>query len=218
MKAKFEEILWEKFPLLYADRNESLKRSLMGFGFECDDGWYKIIYELSEKLEKEIEQYIKDNPKLECYSCGCEKDKHLRMVGCTNTLVFPRRIKYYRSSYKTSKWRKTINKFINKVSPFLNKILFYLPGKKVPCRCKAYSPSHPRAIQVKEKYGTLRFYLSHETDKMERLISEAESKTSTTCESCGSEGEVRNDGWVATRCDECYEEGRKDFGEGEGDV
>jgi hypothetical protein len=31
-----------------------LNESLIPLGFECDDGWFEIIWELSEKLENEI--------------------------------------------------------------------------------------------------------------------------------------------------------------------
>lgn len=63
---------------------------------------------------------------------------------------------------------------------------------------------HVCASQVKEKYGTLRFYMHSETDEMSWLISEAEHKTHYTCELCGSKGRVRDDGWVTVRCDDCH--------------
>lgn len=62
---------------------------------------------------------------------------------------------------------------------------------------------HIRASQVKEKYGTLRFYMTSESDEMSYLIGEAERKSAVTCENCGSKGKVRNDGWISIRCDDC---------------
>jgi len=59
------------------------------------------------------------------------------------------------------------------------------------------------ATQVKEKYGTLRFYMSLETKDMGELIEEAGCKTSITCEDCGKPGILRNDGWVRVTCLEC---------------
>lgn len=57
-----------------------------------------------------------------------------------------------------------------------------------------------RASQVKEKYGTLRFYLSGGTDKMHRIVSAAERKSAKVCEECGEPGVLRGDGWYYTAC------------------
>lgn len=59
------------------------------------------------------------------------------------------------------------------------------------------------ATQVKEKYGTLHFYLATETDKMSALIAQAEQKSSKTCEICGKQGELNNrNHWYSTLCKE----------------
>ena len=44
--------LYEKFPHLYRERTAPLESSEMGWGFQCEDGWYKIIYEMSKKIDK----------------------------------------------------------------------------------------------------------------------------------------------------------------------
>ena len=44
--------LYEKFPHLYRERSAPLESSQMGWGFQCEDGWYKIIYEMSKKIDK----------------------------------------------------------------------------------------------------------------------------------------------------------------------
>lgn len=61
---------------------------------------------------------------------------------------------------------------------------------------------HPRASQVKEKFGTLRFYMSGETEEMSKAISEAEDASATTCEECGKEGKLRRGGWIVVLCDD----------------
>jgi hypothetical protein len=60
-----------------------------------------------------------------------------------------------------------------------------------------------KAIQVKEKFGTLRFYMSGETDEMYKLISDAEDASAKTCEYCGEPGSLRTKGWCFTLCDKC---------------
>ena len=44
--------LYEKFPHLYRERLVPLANSKMGWGFQCEAGWYKIIYEMSKKIQK----------------------------------------------------------------------------------------------------------------------------------------------------------------------
>lgn len=67
-------------------------------------------------------------------------------------------------------------------------------------------------LQVKEKFGTLRFYMAGETDAMSTAIREAEQETAKTCELCGKPGKIRNDGWVTVRCDACRRADRAKHG------
>ena len=87
--------------------------------------------------------------------------------------------------------------------------------------------------QIKEKYGTLRFYYhfggQSETiqsldvmgvggirmmsksapfeDKIASIVAKYEEKSAHICEDCGSPGVLRPDlGWVLTLCDACYEQ------------
>ena len=64
-------------------------------------------------------------------------------------------------------------------------------------------PWWPTASQVKEKYGTLRFYMTKSSDKMEEYINVAERKSARTCEVCGKRGKVYAEGWIITRCAPC---------------
>ena len=57
------------------------------------------------------------------------------------------------------------------------------------------------AVQVKEKFGGLRFYVNRATDKHWNFISFAESMSYRTCEECGAVGKTYTDGWHKTLCD-----------------
>lgn len=69
MTEEFENKLFNRFN--FYKRNGSIIESLMAFGFECFDGWFDIIWDMSEKIEKELEgedkqtrikQRLKDEP------------------------------------------------------------------------------------------------------------------------------------------------------------
>lgn len=128
MKRALDTKLCKKYPLLYSDRDESMLKTLMCWGFACGDGWYKILDEASAKLEKLIKQWYKDNP----------------------------------------------------TEPLDNL---------------------PRACQIKEKYGTLRFYLTTGTDEMFDVANNTEEQSMTTCEQCGEKGKLRGHFWLYTACD-----------------
>ncbi len=59
-----------------------------------------------------------------------------------------------------------------------------------------------RVMQVKEKYGGLRFYTNWGTDEIFALIDTAEEKSTEICEICGKPGELNKSGWLSTRCEE----------------
>jgi hypothetical protein len=69
-----------------------------------------------------------------------------------------------------------------------------------------------RALQVKEKYGTLRFYISSDAsgcdakiaeamhDIVQSVVSDAERESGQICEVCGEYASTRVDGWYSTLC------------------
>jgi hypothetical protein len=61
-------------------------------------------------------------------------------------------------------------------------------------------------IQVKEKFGGLRFYINEGTDEIHQRIGQAELESMKTCEITGRPGKLRTDiGWYRTLCDEEYD-------------
>lgn len=127
--------LFERFSFFQPDALPT--ETLMCFGFECEDGWFKLIWDLSEAIEKELTKLEKaQDPK-----------------------------------------EKTIN---------------LLKGK-----------NKFRVMQVKEKFGTLRFYTNFSLDEVEKNIRVADSLSFKTCEICGQLGDLRmKKGWYKTLCEE----------------
>lgn len=68
------------------------------------------------------------------------------------------------------------------------------------------------ADQVKDKFGTLRFYCSGGDETTEGMVSMAEAMTHRTCEDCGCPGEARGSGWIMTLCDKCDDERKRKMG------
>jgi hypothetical protein len=57
------------------------------------------------------------------------------------------------------------------------------------------------AQQVKEKFGTLRFYYNGGDDVIDGMVRMAESWSAVACEECGSPGTQNNQGWIKTLCE-----------------
>lgn len=77
--------------------------------------------------------------------------------------------------------------------------LIYNLGKDITELCESANCELPKILQVKEKYGTLRFY--YDDRKYEypeiikncigMLVSKAENKSAKICEKCGEKGKLR---------------------------
>ena len=61
------------------------------------------------------------------------------------------------------------------------------------------------ATQVKEKYGTLRFYYDGGNEFISGLVSMAEGMSGRICERCGCPGTQNTVGWIKTLCKKCNE-------------
>lgn len=74
--------------------------------------------------------------------------------------------------------------------------------------CEDVYAMRPKVMQIKEKFGTLRFYASFPSDYAEQgweRIRQAEQESAEICEICGEPGELRIiDGWRDTLCDKCH--------------
>ena len=73
-----------------------------------------------------------------------------------------------------------------------------------------------QAVQVKEKFGSLRFYVGsvrqEVADQVYTAISEAEEISSKTCEQCGKSGKPNKSGWIHTLCTACRKTRTRDKG------
>lgn len=130
MNIELQNYLKKKFPKLYTECGE--EHPFTQFGFECNDGWFRLILWLSRYLQDYIDQQ--------------------------------------------NEWSK---KYPDK----------YLPVKQI------------KAAQVKEKFATLRFYVSGGNERTEAIISFAEYMSGYICESTGKTDNiaVNKKGWFKTQ-------------------
>ncbi len=91
-------------------------------------------------------------------------------------------------------WYDLIRELAEKITPLLT-------------NCPEFPGDLMHTVQVKEKFGTLRFYMNCETNAISKLIEEYEVKSSHICEYCGKSGSTRPGGWVRTLCDGHYRDG-----------
>lgn len=79
------------------------------------------------------------------------------------------------------------------------------------CKLEALIEKEPKELQnkfavsqIKQKLGSLCFYLDSWTDEMGYYIKEAEFKSSSLCEKCGKKGERKEfNKWYLTLCNDC---------------
>lgn len=58
-------------------------------------------------------------------------------------------------------------------------------------------------LQIKEKFGGLRFYVDEAPLSIHDVIENASKLSFKTCEVCGEPGELRGGSWITVRCDRC---------------
>ncbi|MEA3296149.1 MAG: hypothetical protein U9Q27_03375 [Patescibacteria group bacterium] len=64
--------------------------------------------------------------------------------------------------------------------------------------------------QVKEKFGSLRFYTSYSNQFINGMICLSEHYSWNTCENCGSINNIiHTKGWISTLCKDCIEKRNK---------
>lgn len=63
-----------------------------------------------------------------------------------------------------------------------------------------------RILQIKEKYGYLRWYSNWHTNKISKIVHKYEDLSKQTCIKCGAAATKVSLGWVSPWCEECAKE------------
>jgi len=72
MKKSLENQILLRCPTIYRDSHLGPKENLMCFGFECGDGWFQIIYDLSVAIEEQAEKLKADGVPMEQLPSVCQ--------------------------------------------------------------------------------------------------------------------------------------------------
>ena len=193
MRKELDEALCKKYPKIFRDRNGNMRDTAMCWGFECRDGWYDILDKACSLIQGHIDYTRAQRARALRYNRALHHavrgnvrplQMHFTSLKCTEP-----------SDYGI----KEAAKVLEDIEP---------QCKRVPEACPQVV-----ATQIKEKFGTLRFYYFGGDDYCRGVESMAESMSAVTCEVCGSSGKIRNGKWIRTLCDEhAKESGYEDFG------
>ena len=181
MKKENDDYLVNKYPKIFKDRYGDMKQTAMCWGFECGDGWFWII----DNLCGCIQSYIDSNSKKTRI-----KNKYVRFF-----------IGLLWSLRKKMIWSKI--HIIRMLSKYLSYDMINKLGNKFK---KENYESIPQVVttQVKEKFGTLRFYFDGGDDLIDGMVWLAEHMSYQCCEKCGSTENIgQTSGWITTLCEKC---------------
>ena len=78
-------------------------------------------------------------------------------------------------------------------------------GKYEEYDAKPDAPEQVVVVQLKEKFGDLRYYVYGGDQKAYGMIRMAEAMSNRICEMCGNPGKKRDTSWIKTLCDDCAE-------------
>jgi hypothetical protein len=109
---------------------------------------------------------------------------------------------YNKKEYEKIKNRLGDKKYDYTLNDELNLFVTKVDVAEAKAKMDIEEAKIPVVVQVKEKFGGLRFYVNGSTDEQYALIRFAESMSYKTCEVCGKRGKPNKGGWIKTRCKE----------------
>jgi hypothetical protein len=151
----------------------------MPWGFDIPDSWEPIIRSACRVIQSHIDWSRSDRARALRFNRAL---KRALLNGDRSGLQ-----RYYSGrSGEITEWHVKM----------IDEVLAKEQYQNVPAACPQVV-----AVQVKSKFGSLRFYVNGGDDYTRGVISMAEAMSAVTCEECGASGKLRDDGWVSTLCD-----------------
>ena len=183
MKLELDKLLCEKYPKMMVNRDKPMMETCMCWGFECGDGWFNILDQLMGNIQHHIDWKEKQRTSAMAYNLMAAQAKE------GNFDLFDDSMKDLNNpEYKAKRLNEVIAGDFRPVPESIPQVTL---------------------DQIKEKFGTLRFYYTGGDDIIDGMVRMAESMSAVTCETCGNPGQQRGGGWIRTLCDhheELYQE------------
>lgn len=178
MRDELDELLVKKYPKIFRDRHGNMQNTLMCWGFEVGDGWFNIIDAMCANIQGHIDWSRKNRARDLRYNRALARARKGDMNGLYHFHNYGKNDKWTDYAIKTAEWSLANNQ-----------------ERKPAVACRQVI-----AIQVKEKFGTLRFYYEGGDPWVDGITSMAESMSARTCEECGNPGKPNSNGWIRTLC------------------
>lgn len=184
MNNKNTEALISKYPKIFkliTDPYQGPQLPISLFTFEHDNGWFNII----ELLCGQIQGHINWKRKQRAIALKFNRALKRALAGNKDSLI-----KHFTSKSEPSDYTlRLIEETIEKGE-----------YRNVPEKIRQVV-----AVQVKEKFGTLRFYYDGGDEYIHGLAAMAEAMSARTCESCGVPATQSKGGWIKTMCQLCID-------------
>ena len=188
MKKELDEYLCKVYPKMMINRDKSIQETCMCWGFECGDGWFQILNQLMSNIQHHIDWRERQR------DIDIKFNEMAVQLKAGDSTLFDESMKDMLNRDWVEKRKQE---------------LIDLPLREIK-ECPQVTLD-----QVKEKFGTLRFYYTGGDDYISGLVSMAESMSGVTCEECGKPGTSTRGGWIKTACKEHggvdYEENEEDY-------
>lgn len=179
MSPEKDAYLCEKYPKIFVNRNSDVKESCMSWGFEIDDGWFQLINHACSLIQSHIDWKNEQIEKNIRFNLAIEK----AIAGDLTSLYEVLSIK---NPDIVSDWQQ--EQIDKALAGELRQVTDKIPQLV--------------ADQIKEKFGTLRFYTAGGDEYTSGVVRMAESLSCVTCEVCGKPGMTSGKGWIKTTCEE----------------
>lgn len=181
MKQELDELLCKKYPKIFKDRYADMQTTAMCWGFEHGDGWFNIIDLLCGSIQSHIDWRRKERTKALAFNRALKQ----ALAGNKDGLI-----KYFSYQGKISDYT------MKSVEEAIRNATYRDVPEKIP---------QVVASQIKEKFGTLRFYYNGGDEYIHGLAAMAEAMSVRTCESCGVPAKTGGTGWLRTMCQPCLD-------------
>ena len=186
MKQELDTLLCEKYPKMMVNRNKDMKETCMCWGFECGNGWFNILDQLMGNIQHHIDWKVKQR------ESAIKYNEMVTQCQAGNFELFEAEHLNLSQEYKDKRLGEIIAGGYRKLSEVIPQVTL---------------------DQVKEKFGTLRFYYTGGDDVIDGMVRMAEAMSGITCESCGNPGERTGGGWIKTICEPCEDKRAKEYAE-----